>query len=173
MSSEIPTLVQTSSNLGIISSYDNTIKFEFMVRSSDSHELKIATSQIISQFELATNQKLKLDLDNSVQINEKFPYLDIKITKALTAWKHDPNNPLIQILVDSHQEILGFMPKIEAVHAGLECGALKSYLPNCHFISFGPMIENAHSPQESVKIKSVESCFKLLNSVISKLSQEI
>ena len=173
MSADIPTLVQTSANLGIISTKNDIIELLFMVRSSDTFELKVATSEILSQFELVVNQKLKLDLSNLNLIHSKFTDLEIKLTRALTGWKHDPHNPLIQIVSDLHESILGFKPKIEAVHAGLECGALKSYLPNCHIISFGPTIENAHSPQESVEVKSVESCFKLLRSVISKLSEEI
>lgn len=172
MSSEITSLVQTSANLGIVNSKNEIVEFLFMVRSSDSLELKIATNQILNQFELASNEKIKLDLENSNPIESILPNLEIKLPKALAAWKHDPHNPLIKILVESHQDIFGFIPKIEAVHAGLECGALKSYLPNCYIISFGPTIENAHSPQESVEIKSVESCFKLLHSVITKLSQE-
>jgi dipeptidase D len=173
MSADIPNLVQTSANLGTINTHNETIEFLFMVRSNDTLELKIATNQIIRQFELTLDKNLKFDITNLNEIKATHQDLEIRLPKSLSAWKHDPNNPLIEMLIDSHQSILGFAPKIEAVHAGLECGVLKSYLPNCHIISFGPTIENAHSPAESVNIKSVESCFKLLKLVITKLSDQI
>ncbi|MDE0881729.1 MAG: cytosol nonspecific dipeptidase, partial [Myxococcota bacterium] len=45
--------------------------------------------------------------------------------------------------------------EVTAIHAGLECGLLKRLLPDCDMISFGPDINNAHSPDEEVSIPSV------------------
>jgi dipeptidase D len=43
-----------------------------------------------------------------------------------------------------------------AIHAGLECGILGTHYPEMDMISFGPTIRNPHSPDEKVKIDTVQ-----------------
>jgi dipeptidase D len=52
------------------------------------------------------------------------------------------------------------------MHAGLECGVIGEKYPGMQMASFGPQIENPHSPGERVQISSVESFWKYLKAVL-------
>jgi dipeptidase D len=56
----------------------------------------------------------------------------------------------------------GKIPKIKAVHAGLECGLLGGVYPHLDMISFGPTIKYPHSPDEKVNIESVNKFWEFL-----------
>ena len=171
MSQEMAGLVQTSNNLGIIETKNDSILIVNMTRSNDNFELAQAVNMLTNQFKSTFGTDIKVDVfDPSIQ-NAEFEGGSIKLSSVSPGWKHDPNNLLIEVVVNSYQKLFNKIPKIEAVHAGLECGIFKNYLPDCHIISFGPTIRNAHSPNESVQIKSVEACFKLFLEVVETLSK--
>ena len=65
--------------------------------------------------------------------------------------------------------LFGLEPRIMAIHAGLECGILKSKRPSLDIISFGPTIRGAHSPTERVDIGTVENFWKLLGGLLKRL----
>jgi len=68
-----------------------------------------------------------------------------------------------------HQEILGTVPELVAMHAGLECGVIGEKYPGMQMISFGPTIVSPHSPNERVEISSVESFWNYLKLVLEHL----
>jgi dipeptidase D len=55
------------------------------------------------------------------------------------------------------------------MHAGLECGVIGEKHPGMQMISFGPQIENPHSPGERLKISSVEPFWKLLTGLLERI----
>jgi len=57
-------------------------------------------------------------------------------------------------------------PKVQACHAGLECGILNERYPGLDMISFGPTIKNPHSPDEKVHIGSVQKFWSLFVEVL-------
>ena len=61
-------------------------------------------------------------------------------------------------------------PEIKAIHAGLECGILESKNPGMDMISFGPTIQNAHSPDERIEIKTVERFYELLKGILKEMA---
>jgi dipeptidase D len=56
----------------------------------------------------------------------------------------------------------GKVPEVKVIHAGLECGILGATYPKWDMISFGPTIRNPHSPDEMVKIDTVEKFYDFL-----------
>jgi dipeptidase D len=66
--------------------------------------------------------------------------------------------------------VAGTNPELKAVHAGLECGVLGEKFPGMDLISFGPIIQGAHSPGERVEVESVERFWGLLNEVLAELA---
>ena len=56
--------------------------------------------------------------------------------------------------------------KIEAIHAGLECGAIKSKYPHLEAVSLGPNLQNVHSVNEQLSIPSVGTFYTLLRSIL-------
>ena len=60
------------------------------------------------------------------------------------------------IFREKYEEIYGHKPNIMVIHAGLECGLFKKPYPDMDMISFGPTIKFPHSPDEKVKIDTVQ-----------------
>ena len=77
-------------------------------------------------------------------------------------WKPDHTSPILKIMQEVYQKKFGQIPKVRAVHAGLECGILGSTYPDLKMISFGPTIRFPHSPDEKVSIPSVQKFWDFL-----------
>ncbi|MGE5458098.1 MAG: aminoacyl-histidine dipeptidase [Methanococcaceae archaeon] len=151
MSQDIPDLVETSTNLAVVS--------------MDETHLKIATSQrssIESSKEyVAQSVKAVLDLAGaSVKTGDGYP-----------GWKPDMNSKVLKITKDVYNELFGSEPEIKAIHAGLECGILGDKNPGMDMISFGPTITGAHSPDEKVEIKTVQKFYDLLKKILERYAK--
>ncbi len=57
----------------------------------------------------------------------------------------------------------------KAIHAGLECAALKKHFPDASFASVGPNIENPHSINERVEIASVEKTYEAIFEILKQV----
>ncbi|MCZ6830095.1 MAG: aminoacyl-histidine dipeptidase, partial [Gammaproteobacteria bacterium] len=68
-----------------------------------------------------------------------------------------------------YQELFGATAEVKAIHAGLECGILKSKSPQLDIISFGPTIRGAHSPTERLEIATVTPFWLLLTELLRRL----
>ncbi|MCP2039819.1 dipeptidase D [Neisseria sp. HSC-16F19] len=77
-------------------------------------------------------------------------------------WQPDPASALLARAQEVLHRFYGRPARIEIMHAGLECGILKSKAPHTDMISFGPDIRAAHSPKECVHIDSVGECWQIL-----------
>ena len=66
--------------------------------------------------------------------------------------------------------VLGSEPEVGAVHAGLECGIIGEKIPGMDMISFGPTIENPHSPDERVEIATVGRFYDVLIAALEELA---
>ena len=56
------------------------------------------------------------------------------------------------------------------MHAGLECGIIGEKYPGMDMISFGPQIEFPHSPDERVRVPSVEPFWRVLAATLERLA---
>jgi dipeptidase D len=68
-----------------------------------------------------------------------------------------------------YENQFGKKPSIKVIHAGLECGIIKSIYPEMDMISFGPTIVSPHSPDEKVNIKSVSIFWEYLQAAIQNI----
>lgn len=92
------------------------------------------------------------------------------------AWEFDPDSHIRKVFVQAFEKVYGGrQPKIEGIHAGLECGIFADHFKNhkmdVDLIAFGPDIFGAHTPQERVVIASVERNWKLLKKVLEIMSE--
>lgn len=74
---------------------------------------------------------------------------------------------LLSRCVDIYTDLFGKKPKIEVIHAGLECGVIGAKYPDMDMISFGPTIKGAHSPEEKLHIPSVEKILEFLTALLT------
>lgn len=85
------------------------------------------------------------------------------------SWKPQKDNQVLDLVKDCYEELFGEKPHVTAIHAGLECGILRDKIGPLDVVSFGPTITGAHSPDERVHIKSVESFWDLFKKVLTKI----
>lgn len=149
MTPGIEGLVQTSNNVARVLVNSGQISIQCLTRSSiDSEKFELA-SVIQSAFELLGAQT---DLKGS------YP-----------GWTPLPDAPIVKLMSQIYSDIFQSSPKVNACHAGLECGILGANYPGMQMISFGPNITGAHSPDESVQISSVQKFWKYLIKTLEQI----
>ncbi|RMD98034.1 MAG: aminoacyl-histidine dipeptidase [Calditrichaeota bacterium] len=150
MSYDIPDLVETSTNLATANSENDPCIITMSSRSSVASALTALRQRIRATASLAGAE---------VEEGDGYP-----------GWKPNMNSNLLKIMKKVHKEVIGHEPAVKAVHAGLETGIIGEKYPGMDMISFGPQIEFPHSPDERVKIDSVERFYKLLVATLKELA---
>jgi dipeptidase D len=149
MSQTIPGLVETSSSLARVIVKNGSFNTQSLQRSSvDS-----------SKFDVASTVGASLKNINA----------DVEHTGSYPGWEPNPKSEILELMVPLYKEIFNENPKVQACHAGLECGILNERYPGLDMISFGPTIKNPHSPDEKVHIASVQKFWKLLLEVLKRI----
>ena len=148
MSESIPGLVQTSLNLGRASLNQNELELHFALRSSVSAE----KAELVNRLNgIMTAQGGSMSTDGD------YP-----------AWEYRKDSPLRDLMVEVYTQQYGKPPKVDAIHAGLECGLLTSKRPELDCVSIGPNILDIHSVQEKLSISSMERSWKFLLEVLRR-----
>ena len=75
-----------------------------------------------------------------------------------------------EVFVESYRELFGSELRLEALHAGLECGLFSEALPGLDAIAVGPTLYNVHTPDENVPLDSFERFYELLKDVLGRLA---
>ncbi len=149
MSKDMEGLIETSTNLSIVKSTDQTITIQCFLRSSvDS---------------------AKNDLENMVESIFQLAGADILFHGRFPGWKPNMDSEILQIMQDVYNNKWRKIPKVLGIHGGLECGILGSVYPHWDMISFGPTIRFPHSPDEKVNIESVGKFWDFLVETLKKV----
>lgn len=93
----------------------------------------------------------------------------ISITGDYPAWEYRADSPLRDTMTEVYREQYGTEPKVEAIHAGLECGILSGKLPGLDCVSVGPNIAEIHTPRERLSISSTARSWRFLREVLRRL----
>ena len=67
------------------------------------------------------------------------------------------------------KDMYGKEPKVEAIHAGLECGIIGEKFPGMDMISIGPTIKYPHSPEEQVHVSTVGKFYKYVLKILEEV----
>ncbi len=148
MSRDMEGLVESSSNFASLKESDGEIVITVSMRSSvaeslDAMKEKTATVAETCGFEVA--------------FESEYP-----------GWQYDPRSEMAQIYLSSYKEVSGREGRVTAIHAGLECGLVKSKIPDMDIISIGPNIYDIHTPNEHMEIESFVRFNELLRVMINK-----
>jgi dipeptidase D len=95
--------------------------------------------------------------------------LGVKPVVGYPGWQPDFDSPLLALASELHESLFSFRPAVKAIHAGLECGILKSKKPDTDILSFGPTIRGAHSPSERLEIATVEPFWQFLTALLERM----
>ena len=85
------------------------------------------------------------------------------------AWEYRPGTRLEETAVRVFKAQYDCAPKIETIHAGLECGILSDKAPQLACISIGPDIDDIHTPRERLSIPSVQRTWDFLCALLAEL----
>lgn len=153
MSVEIPGLVETSNNLGMI-------KFNE----------KEAAIDIVT-FQRSSVEFIMQDVTNEIETLFSFFGAEITMGFNFSSWSPSLKSPILKLVQDKYHELRDKQLVITGTHGGLECGVIKEKYPHLDIVSIGPDIYGAHSPDERVKIKSVADFWVLLTKVLESINQ--
>jgi len=149
MSSDIPNLVETSSNLGIVKTVNDEIAFVSAARSS-----------VETRKELIAEQFKTLAMLTGGRLNIKGRY---------PAWEFKAKSPLRDTMLSVYEEMFGKKASVSTIHAGLECGIFAENIRGADMVSFGPDIFYIHTTEEKISVSSVERTWRYLLEVLKKL----
>jgi len=142
MSPDIPGLVQTSTNLAVIT--------------LDEKEFTVITSQRSSL------ESEKVHLSHIVRTAMEFGGAEVEHSDGYPSWEPNVNSPILHIAEDVYKKVFKKAPEVMTIHAGLECGLIGEKYPGMDMISFGPNLFDVHTPSEKVQISSVQKIWNFL-----------
>lgn len=149
MNYEIDGMVETSLNLGIFKLDANGMKAEFSVRSS------------------VTSRKHSLG-DKLKNITE-FLGGKYSVVGEYPAWEYTKNSKLRPLMIDIYEKMFGKKLKVEAIHAGLECGYFKERMQDLDIVSYGPDILDIHTTEERMSISSVNRMYEYTIEILKEI----
>jgi dipeptidase D len=149
MSRDIPGLVETSNNLGVVTTGDDEVTLVNGTRSSIAAALEALRRRIGIVYELAGG--------------------DVRTNPAYAGWKPDLGSALLAVAREARRELFGEEARVLAVHAGLECGIVGERYPGMDMIALGPDVRGAHSVHERVDVASVARFYAFVAGILERL----
>ena len=148
MSMAVPGLVETSINTGNMEEVNGEIILDSALRSSVETEKNYIREKV---------QTIADVYGVACEWSGEYP-----------GWQYQEVSPLREKAVKAYKELFGNEPKVEAIHAGLECGYWTAKIPNADLLSMGPSMYDVHSPRERVSKQSIANVWKLIKEILSK-----
>lgn len=152
MSAAIPTLVETSANLGMILCSEEALGCDVFQRGSND----AVTAQMRASYAADA---------------EKYG-CKMAVVSSYPGWPVRENSRLMDICTGEYKKMYGEDMKVEPVHAGLECGNFSTKAPELDIISIGPNIYDIHSPAEAMDMESVDKLYDLVLNILKVISEE-
>ncbi|MDR0757882.1 MAG: aminoacyl-histidine dipeptidase [Tannerella sp.] len=133
---DFPDTVESSSNLASVKCGKGVIEIMILARGSSDSRKEWVCSSLESVFSMAGAK--------------------VEYGSAYGGWQPDTRSPLLQTMQETYLKLYGRKPSVKVIHAGLECGIIQETYPDMDMISFGPDVIHPHSPDEAVRIASVQ-----------------
>ena len=134
MSNQIKGLVETSLNPGILDFEDGKLSVHISLRSS----IEAAKAALIERVGALVHLA-----GGTYTLSGNYP-----------GWQYREDSPLREKMIRIYKNMYGTDPKVEAIHAGLECGILADKIPNLDCVSIGPDMKDIHTTKEKLSIPS-------------------
>ena len=150
MSRDIPGLVQTSLNLGILRLEESG---DYMLSSS-------IRSSVAAEKEAMSRDLKTLAARFGASFGQRGDY---------PAWEYRQDSPLRDAMVRIFTRQYGRAPVVEAIHAGLECGLFSAKLPGLDCVSFGPDLREIHTFRESMSVASVQRVYAMVVETLKRM----
>lgn len=141
-------LTLASLNIGVINTLENEVKIYDLVRSPmESHIDNIIDTikTLASLFEIV------------VETDNRYPGWDFKADSKL----REMMNEVLKERLD--KELIQ-----RATHGGLECGVFAGISKDMDIITYGPIMEDIHTPDERLNLPSFDKSYDVLTALIAK-----
>lgn len=145
--------VVSSVNLGVVGTGEEQVTFVFAPRSSVGSLLEEIKQRLAL---LAEEYGCRIRFDG------EYP-----------GWSYKEHSPIRNLFAKRYRALYGKDLKIEAIHAGLECGLFQSKLPGLDAIAVGPNIYGCHTPEERLDLASCERTYDLLADVLEQMAEQL
>ncbi|MBE5892679.1 MAG: aminoacyl-histidine dipeptidase [Lachnospiraceae bacterium] len=165
MSADMPGMVETSLNMGILELKECV---ERSKKDDHSHgaggESGVAENgtgekngpAIGARFNVRSSvESAKEALIAKLAVITELAGADMEISGEYPGWQYRVESPLREKMMQVYREMYGTEPKVEAIHAGLECGILGSKIKDPDCVSMGPDMRDIHTTEETLSISSV------------------
>ncbi len=138
MSMEIKGLVETSTNLASI-------------------KMREGNQLVVEAFSRSSVESRKQDLVNQIETVFRLAGADVVEREGdYQGWEPRMDSHILHVAVECWERLYGVKPVVEAIHAGLECGLFLKAAPHMDMISYGPTLQDVHSPAERCHIPAVQ-----------------
>jgi len=152
MMAEPPGTVETSNNLATARVREEGVRILTSQRSAVSSRLEEITGRVQSVGALA---------GASVSLRNAYP-----------AWQPNWESPLLARCRRTYLDLFRSEARVETIHAGLECAVISAAYPGMDLVSFGPTIQNPHSPDERLHLPSLERTWAFLAALLSSMAAD-
>lgn len=149
MSPDVPGLVQTSLNLGVMKMEGGSVKASWSLRSSVSSQRDWLQQRV---------EAIALSAGASVSCRGAYP-----------GWQYRKESRLRDTVSAVYKRRTGKDGRIEAIHAGLECGLFIDKMPDLDAVSIGPELHDIHTPAERLNVASTARLYDLVCGVLKEL----
>lgn len=149
MSASIHGLVETSLNMAMI----GTCMDEFFMKHSIRSSVRSRKSEVADSLKMLVEA-----VGGSSRTSAEYP-----------EWQYREHSPLREQMKAAWKKLYGVDLKVDAIHAGLECGYLAEKNADLDMVSMGPTHHDVHTPDERVSISSVEKVYQFLLEVLSTI----
>ena len=149
MSEAMPGTVETSNNVGRIVTEDDHIFISTHTRSFIDNDMDALSKEIAQTFKEAGAES--------------------EVVMSAPAWQEDQHSPFLQLVSDTFQDVLGWRPRMVAMHFVLEAGFFVQHYPGIQIASIGPRIVEPHSTSERVELKTINDIWEVLLELLRRL----
>ncbi len=146
MSADIDGLVETSLNLGVLQTNGNEVLLHFALRSNKQSGLEFLEERMIAFAEA---------FGCAPTVFGHYP-----------PWEFKTDSVLQDMYKQCYKAQHGVEPKVEAIHAGLECGLFASRIEGLDCIAIGPSLADVHTVNERLSVSSTARTYRLLKKLL-------
>ena len=145
----IPNIVETSSNLAIVDIEGGKAAVKILARSS--------------------SESVKEEISRSLESCFNMAGMKVEFSGEYGGWNPNTESELIKVMQSLYKELFNEEPKVQVVHAGLECSIILSKYPGLDICSFGPTLRSPHTPNERAYWPSAAKFWTLLTRTLEEV----
>ena len=150
MSTTMKDTVETSNNVGRITTEDDHIFISTHTRSFIDADMAQLSQDIANTF-AAYGGKTETIM-------------------SAPAWQENQQSDFLKLTSDTFQDVLGWRPRMVAMHFVLEAGFFVQHYPGIQMASIGPRIVEPHSASERVELKTIDDIWHVLLEMLKRLA---